>query len=224
MKYTKTESTSSPMIMVELNKDEQIKVQPGAMVYHNGKVNIEGKRNGSLGGAIMKKFATGENFFITTATGTENGGLIGVAPGGLGDIFEIKVGPSQWCMNDGVFLASDPGVEITSKSQGLGKALFGGTGGFFIMKTSGEGNMIINAFGSLVELELDGTKDYVVDNGHIVCWEESLTYKMERASGMFGFKTGEGLVCRFSGKGKVVIQTRNILGFAGILAPHIVKG
>lgn len=41
---------------------------------------------------------------------------------------------------------------------------------------------------------------------------------------MFGFKTGEGLVNRFTGSGKVLIQTRNIQSLAGILSPFMNNG
>lgn len=218
MQYKKTDSTSSPLVIVELNQGESIRLEPGAMVYHNGKVSLEGKMNGGIGGALMKKMFTKESFFITTATGTANGGIIGVAPAGFGDIHEIQVGPTQWLLNDGAYLASDATVDYKSKSQGIGKALFGKTGGLFIIQTSGQGTMLINAFGSLLQFELNGSEDLVIDNGHVVCWEDTLDYKIEVASGTFGFKTGEGVVCRFSGKGKVILQSRNIENFAGILS------
>ena len=125
----------------------------------------------------------------------------------------------QWRLQDGAYLASESTVDYKSKSQGLGKALFGGTGGFFIIETSGRGTMLVNAFGALIEFELDGSEELIIDNGHLVCWQDTLDYKMEVASGMFGFKTGEGLVCKFSGRGKVVLQTRNLSNFAGALSP-----
>ena len=218
MKYTKSDSKTSPLVTVQLNQGEAIKMEPGAMVFHNGKVKLEGKMNGGIGKAFMKKMFTGESFFITTATGTENGGEIGIAPAGFGDIYEIPVGPTQWLLNDGVYLASDASVDYTTKSQGIGKAMFGKTGGFFIIQTSGQGSMLVTAFGSLLSIDLDGSKDVFIDNGHVVGWQDTLSYKMEVASGTFGFTTGEGLVCRFSGQGKVLIQTRNLPSFAGILS------
>jgi len=53
-----------------------------------------------------------------------------------------------------------------------------------------------------------------VDNGHLVAW--SCDYKIEKAGGGGGFnsmKTGEGLVCRFTGPGSVYCQTRNLEEF-----------
>lgn len=208
MRYTKTDSKSSPLIIVSLDAQEQIKLQPGSMVFHNGKVKLEGKVNGGIGKALFKKAFTGETFFMTTATGMDNGAQIGIAPAGLGDITAIEVGATQWRLQDGAYLAADNTVDYKTTTQGLSKALLGGTGGFIILETTGQGMMLVNAVGSMIQFELDGTQEYVIDNSHVVCWEQSLDYKIEAASGTFGFTTGEGVVCRFTGKGKVIMQTR----------------
>ena len=47
---------------------------------------------------------------------------------------------------------------------------------------------------------------------------------IKAASGMFGFTTGEGVVNEFVGKGKLLIQTRNISGLAGLIRPFIPTG
>ena len=105
--------------------------------------------------------------------------------------------------------------------QKLEGALLGGTGGLFVMETSGEGLMLINGYGDLVEITMDGSQDFVVDNEHVLAWSKSLDYHIEFASGTFGFKTGEGVVNHFSGQGKIIIQSRNIEAFANLIAPFI---
>ena len=42
------------------------------------------------------------------------------------------------------------------KSQSLGRAIFSKSGGLFVMETEGEGNLLINAFGSIEAIELNG--------------------------------------------------------------------
>lgn len=56
-----------------------------------------------------------------------------------------------------------------------------------------------------------------MDNGHLVAW--SCNYKIERAGGgtMSGMKTGEGLVCRFTGPGSIFVQTRNMDEFKSFI-------
>ena len=53
-----------------------------------------------------------------------------------------------------------------------------------------------------------------MDNGHLVAW--NCNYAIERAGsgGLSSVKTGEGLVCRFTGPGTIYIQTRNLDDFS----------
>ena len=57
--------------------------------------------------------------------------------------------------------------------------------------------------------QLQPGQDYIVDNGHLVAW--SCDYTFEKAGGgiIESLKTGEGVVCRFTGPGSVFIQSRN---------------
>ncbi|KSU30243.1 hypothetical protein N42_0035 [Lactococcus lactis subsp. lactis] len=48
-----------------------------------------------------------------------------------------------------------------------------------------------------------------------------MSYSIEVASGTFGFKTGEGLVNKFRGKGKILIQSRNVEALAQSIIPFI---
>jgi uncharacterized protein (TIGR00266 family) len=104
------------------------------------------------------------------------------------------------------YLASSQGINIDSKWGGF-KTFFGGEG-FFMIKATGQGEMAVNSFGAIHELELDGP--YIVDTGHIVAFEETLGFKVKRVgSWKSTFFSGEGLVCLFEGQGKLWIQSRN---------------
>ena len=102
------------------------------------------------------------------------------------------------------------------KTQSVGKALFGGTGGLFVMHTSGHGDLLVNAYGDIMEIN--------VDADHPIAWDDSLDYEIKIASGTFGFTTGEGLVNEFHGNGKVYIQSRNLHSLADALIPFIPQG
>ena len=63
----------------------------------------------------------------------------------------------------------------------------------------------------------------MVDTGYIVAFEDTLNYNVEVLNGL-SFKNlktsifgGEGLVARFSGTGKLWIQTRNVYPFVNFL-------
>ena len=225
MNYKLTESTTFPLVEVSLSQGEEIQIERGCMVYHTGDVTLEGKMNSSSGGlggfvkALGRSMVSGESMFITRAKGMSNDAKIAVAPGNPGAIRELKLGGQQWHIRDQAFLACDDGVSYEMKRQSFGKAIFGGTGGFFIMETKGTGSMLVSSYGDIVELHMDGTKPFVVDNGHVVAWTTSLSYEIKIASGTFGFTTGEGLVNEFRGVGSILVQTRNIESLAAILKP-----
>lgn len=230
MKHTQSNNGAFPLVYVHLDSGEEVRIERNAMVYHNGHVALEGKMNSNstgIGGAIKalgRSIVSNESFFVTIARGNKQGSLLALAPASMGQIMELTVGQVQWRLNDGAFLAGDTSVTYTMKRQSLGRAIFSGTGGLFVMETTGTGSVLVNGFGDIIELELDGTNEFVIDNFHVLAWESTLQYKLEIASGTFGFTTGEGIVNRFSGKGKVLIQSRNRQALYQLVEPFIPKG
>ncbi|MFV0557196.1 MAG: AIM24 family protein [Enterococcus sp.] len=156
---------------------------------------------------------------FSSAGGSVSGGIHGfvggeaVAPEVPGEIVAIEVGAEQWCLNTGTFLACDQEVAYEMVRQDVKGALFGGTGGLYVMKTKGQGTLLVSAFGELEKIQLDGSQPVIIDNQHVVAWTNRLSYDIKAASGAVGFKTGEGLVNRFEGVGEVYIQTRNLENF-----------
>lgn len=228
MDYRLTSDSVFPLVEINLANNEEIQIEPGAMVYHNGLVALEGKMNsngqGGLGGmmrALGRSMTSGESFFITKARATAPNALITIAPSTPGTIKEIAIGSQQWRLNTGAFLASDGDVHYNMVRQKLEGALLGGTGGLFVMETSGNGRMLVSGYGDVLQIDLDGSQDYIIDNHHVLAWSQGLDYTIEFASGTFGFKTGEGLVNKFHGTGTILIQSRNVEAFADLLAPFL---
>ena len=230
MNFYLTQSSAFPLVEITLAKDEEVMIERGSMVYHIGGVTLEGKMNsdgGGLGGllkAMGRSMVSGESFFITRARGLNDGAKLAIAPGIPGAIRALQVGSQQWRINDHAFLACDSSVSYEMKRQSAGKAVFGGTGGFFVMESKGTGTMLINSYGDILEINMDGSTPLIVDNIHVVAWSSTLDYNIRVASGIFGFTTGEGLVNEFHGKGTVMIQTRNINALADEISPYISKG
>lgn len=227
MDYKIKGDSDCPIVEINLQNNETVKIERGSMAYMSNVV-IEGKMNSSkkgLGGvlgAIGRSVTSGESMFITEATGTSYDGLLGIAPSIPGKIVCLKVQPGcHYYLNNGAFLACDQSVAYEMKTQNIGKALFGGTGGFFVMHTSGQGDLLINAYGDIMEINVDDAHPITIDNEHVVAWDDSLDYEIKIASGTFGFTTGEGLVNVFHGNGKVYIQSRNLHSLADTLMPFI---
>ncbi len=119
------------------------------------------------------------------------------------------------------YLASTEGIELDTKWGGA-KGFFSGAG-LFLVKASGQGDLFINSFGAIHEIPVGqpgtmGQGGYVVDTGHILAFSEGATYNVERVGGLKSFLTsGEGLVARFGGQGKVWLNTRNASALASFL-------
>jgi uncharacterized protein (TIGR00266 family) len=227
MKYQVIGDTDNPLVEVTLDADEVIKVENGGMCYMQN-VELEGKLNASTGGiggffkAVGRSMVSGESMFMTYARGVTDGARIGIAPSTPGCIRTLSVGDQQYRLNNGAFLACDNTINYNVVSQkSFGKALLGGTGGFFVMETEGYGNLLINAFGDMIEMEVTDSSPLIIDNEHVVAWDIALDYEIKPASGVIGFKSGEGFVNEFHGNGKVLIQTRNIHNLANQLIPYM---
>lgn len=229
MKYQIKGDSDCPIVEIGLGRDEKVRIERGSMAYMSN-VIIEGKMNGNKKGlsgalgALGRALVSGESFFVTEAIGVATDGVLGIAPSIPGKIVCLEVEPGHhYCLNDGAFLACDEGVTYEMKKQSLGRALLGGTGGFFVMHTAGRGNLLINTYGDIQEIEVTDEHPISIDNEHVVAWEDTLNYELKIASGTFGFTTGEGIVNEFHGNGKVYIQSRNIRSLASAIIPYLPK-
>ena len=227
MRFVLTGDSDCPIARLALSRGESVKIENGSMVYSRG-VEISGGLNskkkglGGVLGAIGRSITSGESMFITTATGTVDDGEIAIAPPIPGKIISLQVGgQQQYRLNTGAFLACDATLDYTMVNQGLGRAVFGGTGGLFVMETNGTGTILVSAFGDILSLDVTPEPPLVVDNEHVVAWDASLNYNIQVASGMFGFTTGEGVVNSFNGYGRVYIQTRNLQNLAQAMHPYL---
>lgn len=227
MKYNLKGGSAYPLAEIELAKGETINLERGSMVYKQnveltGKLNSNSKGLGGLLSSLGRAMTSGESMFITEAVGTAQSSLIGVAPANIGKIERLTVSNSkQYRLNTGAYLASDRNVSYSVVRQSVGKAFLSGTGGLFVMETSGVGDILISSFGDIIEMLITPNNPLIIDNGNVLAWDSSLDYSIKVASGTFGFTTGEGIVNEFRGSGKVLIQTRNIRDLAIAINPYI---
>jgi uncharacterized protein (TIGR00266 family) len=220
-----------PFLLVQLQAREAVFAESDAMVSMDGTLELCGEMRGGMLGALARKFVSNESLFTQRIEAARGAGQTLLAPALPGDIQILEVGPqSPYLLNDGAFLAAEDSVELSTVSQGLGKALLGGTGGFFIVKASGQGLLAVSGFGSIQELNIEPGQDVIIDNQHVVAWDARLDYKI--SVGALGKKSflsrlvssatsGEGIVTRFRGEGRVYISSRNIKQLAAELQARI---
>ncbi|MBK1717654.1 TIGR00266 family protein [Thiocystis violacea] len=207
-----------PFLHVSLRKGEKIFCESGAMVMMEEPLQVKGQLRGGLGRALMRRLANDESLFQQEIEAVGGDGDCLLSPTLPGAIELLDVGPdASYTLSDGSFLAAESGVEVRPRLNTLGGGLFGGTGGFVIMEAVGRGKLAVSGFGSIFTLDITPGHDTVIDNSHAVAWTSGLRYEVgtpRTGGGFFGnivnsATSGEGLVIRFSGQGKVVICSRN---------------
>jgi len=101
-----------------------------------------------------------------------------------------------------------------------GLASFVGREGLFRLRVHGTGRVWFGAYGGIFAREVD--EELVVDTGHLVAYEPSVSLSMGLAGGLVSsFFSGEGLVTRVRGPGRVYLQTRSMSGLAAWTNSHL---
>jgi uncharacterized protein (TIGR00266 family) len=200
-------SPSFAMGTIRLGAGESVKVEAGAMAAMSSGVEIATAAQGGLLKGLKRSMLGGESFFINTFTAT-TGGEISVAPKLPGDIIHLPLAGGAMLVQSGSWIASEPSVEVDTKWGGA-KTFFSGEG-LFMLHCSGAGNMLVSSYGAIVERQLQPGEVYTVDTGHIVAFDEAVTYAVRKVgnwkSTILG---GEGLVTDFTGPGRLLLQTRS---------------
>lgn len=207
------------LAVVNLSGNEEIKVEPGAMVSHTDGFTTETKAEGGLFGGL-KRMVSGENFFQNTWKAPGAGGEITLTANLLGDMIVLEMAGNEWLLASGAYVASEMNV-VTDASWGGSKGFFGG-GGLILLKVSGRGKIIASSFGAIEERTLSAGQHYTVDTGHIVGFESSVQFAVKKSgSWKSTILGGEGLVCDLTGPGRVLMQTRSDSGFISWLSPKL---
>lgn len=229
MKFSMDSQMQFPLVELSLNQGETVYIQRGSMVYHtpnvslNTQLNASGSSLGRFVKAVGRSMVSGESTFITQAVAESDNGNLALAPDTPGQVIALELGEKQYRLNDGAFLALDGTAFYTMERQSIGKALFGGQGGLFVMTTQGQGTLLANAFGSIKKIELQN-QEITIDNAHVVAWSQSLDYHIHLENGFWqSIGTGEGVVNTFRGTGEVYVQSLNLQSFAGSLNKYIQK-
>jgi len=209
---------SFPIVNYHLNQGEKIKAEAGAMIAMSPAIEVTG---GTEGG-IFKGFArmlAGEKFFFQYLTASKGSGSVIFGHAVPGDIIDIELDGTNGLKvaKDG-FLAATDDIQLDTKTQNLAQGLFGGAG-FFVLSITGKGHLFLSCYGSTHKMTLGQGEELIVDNGHMLAWSDTMSYKIEKASKSFmsSLTSGEGLVCRFTGPGTIYIQTRNPGGLVDFL-------
>ncbi len=216
MKFDISGNPSYGDLTIALNAGESFWSEGGAMSRMSSHVQLNTRLIGGLLKSVIRRLVGGESLFISEYTAPQMA-FVSLTPSCPGSILHRRMDGESFYLTAGSFLACSPGMNLHTKFGGL-RAFFSGEGGFLI-EVSGQGDLFFNSFGGVIEKDVQG--EFVVDTGHVVAWEPTLSYTI---GGMGGLKqtlfSGEGLVMRFAGSGKIYLQTRQMPALAGWLSPY----
>lgn len=197
-------------IHVQLNPGESIIAESDAMASMSSDIQMSTRWNGGFFQAVLRRVFGGESLFVNEFT-TSTGGSIVITQPLPGDMECIELDGNTMYLQPGAYIACEPTVNL-----GLGWAGFAsfiGGEGLFRLKVSGKGKVWFGAYGGIFEREI--TDEYIVDTGHLVGYEPTISLKVGMSGGIFSsFFSGEGLVMRIKGPGKIYMQSRSLGGLA----------
>jgi uncharacterized protein (TIGR00266 family) len=198
-----------------LGSGESIYVESGAMSTMDDQIDVQVQMLGGIFPAIGRKLFTGESLLVGRYESKGPDQRLSVSPAIPGQVLHRKMAGDRLILTPGSFMACTDGVKLSTIFGGL-KAMFSGEGMFFI-EVTGSGDLWYNAYGAIVEKDLKGG-ELIVDTGHVVAWEPGLTWNIQGMGNLMStIFSGEGLVLKFSGNGKVWLQSRSIGGLTGWL-------
>jgi uncharacterized protein (AIM24 family) len=148
-----------PFLHVSMRRGDKIYCESNAMVMMEDSLELKGRLQGGLMQSLLRRFANEESLFQQHIEAVRGDGDCLLSAALDGDMQILDVGATQYLLSDGAFVAAHDSVEVKARlNSSIGGAFFGNTGGFLVMETSGQGQVVVAGCGTLFELKLNQIK------------------------------------------------------------------
>jgi uncharacterized protein (TIGR00266 family) len=214
MKYDINCDPTYTAVEVHLDSGERFAADTGAMAWMTSNIRTETSTRGGIMAGLKRTLLSGESFFQNVYFPEGGPGSVTFAPGSAGHVAAHELSNGELLLEKGAYLASSEGINCDSKFDGL-KGFF--NEGMFVLRVTGTGTLFFHAYGDIHPVDVDG--EYVVDNGFAVAWEPSLSYTLTRGRKLRSFLFSDQLLLRFSGKGRIWLQSRSPRSLANWIHP-----
>jgi uncharacterized protein (TIGR00266 family) len=201
------------VIEFQLSESEEVVAQPDSMISITPGIQISAaigqSQTGNRWKSGFKSLLGGESFFRAVFRARRDAQSLLLAPDNYGDILPISLaGTGSLYLSRGSYLAHIGECQLDAKYGGL-KGLFSKTG-LFLLHVSGTGTIFCQTYGAIVERTLGDSEQFLIDNRYVVAFSETVTYQLVKASRSLrdSLMSGEGLVNRYTGPGRLYYQTR----------------
>ena len=211
---------SNTAAKIILNMGDSVICESGSMIAMQSDLNVttttHKKNKGSFLKSIKRALA-GESFFLNHYEAKTNESELFISSYLQGDMEIIELNGNSIIVQAGGFLCSDSKIDMDMNWQGF-KTLLSGES-LFWLNLNGIGKVILNSFGRIYCIEV--RDEYIVDTAHIVAFDETLNFSISKAGTSFlhSFIGGEGLTCKFQGKGRVWCQSHSLKAYGNTLKP-----
>jgi uncharacterized protein (TIGR00266 family) len=225
---------SIQIVEVELDPNETVIAEAGAMLYMEDGITFEAKMGDGANpkqGLFDKllsagsRILTGESLFMTHFTNRGNRrAKVGFSAPYPGTVIPVDLSQSPGheliVQKDG-FLCAAFGTKVSiTFNRRLGSGLVGGEG-FILQKLQGDGKAFVHAGGTVIERTLNN-ETLRVDTGCVVAFESQIHFDVQASGSLrsmvFG---GEGIfLATLQGSGKVWLQSMPIRKLVQALAPY----
>ncbi len=197
---------------------EQLVCESAAMLARDSAIDMKTQMQGGLSLPPSASCSAAKASSPTPSPRASPGRRCGsrLVPKAISEVLEMN-GQYPVFLSSGAFLAAPPSVQIDTKWQGA-RGFFSGAG-LFLLQASGYGPLFFSAYGGIHAVDV-GPYGYTCDTGHVVGFTGGLNYTVNKVGGLKSlFFSGEGLVCTFTGQGRLWISTRNSSSLVNFLHP-----
>lgn len=209
---SKIEGDESQIVIIEIEPNQIVRAESGAMLYMTHGIHMETTTAGGLS-AGFKRMLTGQNLMISDFSYQGDPGTKGEVA--LGTDFPSKIirinvqdyGGKIICQK-GALLCASHTIDIEMEFAKKFTAGFFGGEGFVLQSLTGEGDVFVKAGGTLIQKVLKEGEVLRVSSGCLVAFQEGVEFDVQTIPGfknvVFG---GEGLfVTTLTGPGTVWLQ------------------
>jgi uncharacterized protein (AIM24 family) len=189
-------------VQASLEKEE-IRAESGALSYMRGEIRMSAPVPGV--GQIIKCALSDESAVRPRYRGT---GVV-VLQSSMGGFYVLAVDGEEWILENGVYWASDGGIELGLHREPVLTSFWAGEGFIdYQTKISGHGVTVLNADGPVYEMTLDD-ESISVEGKLVIARTAGLRYRVRRpVRNLIGYwLSGESLMRTYSGTGRVLVSS-----------------
>ncbi len=216
MEYSVLHGPVFSVLEIHMDQGEMVMTQPDCMLSMTSGLQLSatvGRRDKTKPGTAwmsgMKSLLGGESMFTAEFLAKKDGQVLTLAPSVQGDILCIPLTEGKGVyLTRGGYLANIGDCNLQIKYGGV-KGLMSKKG-LFLLHALGTGTVFCQTYGAIIEKDLAEGEKFFLDNRYAVAFSDTVQYQLVKATDSVreSIMSGEGLVIRYSGPGKIYYQTR----------------